>query len=57
MSYYEIRPDCGATLDPDEICDCKKTAASAANADDGKAERIASDSAPSVPEQEGGCQG
>lgn len=40
MSYYRTCPDCGAALDPGERCDCqddKKTAANAANIDDGKA--------------------
>lgn len=23
MAYYKICPDCGATLDPGESCDCK----------------------------------
>lgn len=23
MAYYRVCPDCGATLDPDEKCDCK----------------------------------
>lgn len=25
MSYYRTCPDCGAHLDPGEICDCKDT--------------------------------
>lgn len=25
MSYYRTCPDCGAHLDPGEICDCKET--------------------------------
>ena len=24
MSYYDICPECGATLDPGEKCDCKE---------------------------------
>jgi hypothetical protein len=24
MSYYHICPECGATLDPGETCDCQK---------------------------------
>lgn len=24
MAYYKICQDCGANLDPDEVCDCKK---------------------------------
>lgn len=24
MPYYKICQDCGASLDPDEICDCQK---------------------------------
>lgn len=35
MSYYRTCPDCGATLDPGEQCDCikEKAATSAANTD------------------------
>lgn len=37
MAYYRICPECGAALDPGEVCDCKKeTARSAANTPDGK---------------------
>lgn len=36
MSYYITCPDCGVHLDPGESCDCKKTAADAANTDGGK---------------------
>lgn len=38
MSYYRSCPSCGANLDPGERCDCQneKTAADAANIDDGK---------------------
>ena len=56
MAYYKICPDCGAALDPDEICDCKKIPASAANTGEDKAETIEPDSALSVPETEAGCQ-
>lgn len=27
MAYYKICPDCGATLDPGEKCDCRAEAA------------------------------
>ena len=27
MSYYRICTTCGAHLDPDEVCECKKEAA------------------------------
>lgn len=43
MSYYRTCPYCGANLDPGERCDCqdnKKTALSAANAEDGKVEKV-----------------
>ncbi len=43
MSYYRTCPDCGAHLDPGEVCDCqteKKAPASAANTGEGKAEHI-----------------
>ena len=46
MSYYKVCPNCGAHLDPGEVCtDCreKKTAASAPNADDGKVEHVLTD--------------
>ena len=41
MSYYRTCPICGANLDPGERCDCRdeKTAADAANIDDGKVEQ------------------
>lgn len=42
MSYYRLCPCCGAALDPGERCDCKdekKAVVSAANTDNGKAER------------------
>lgn len=26
MSYYDVCPECGATLDPGEKCDCKEKA-------------------------------
>lgn len=26
MAYYRICPDCGASLDPGETCDCKRGA-------------------------------
>ena len=41
MSYYRTCPGCGANLDPGEVCDCQneKTAADAANIDDGRVER------------------
>lgn len=32
---YKTCPLCGANLDPGERCDCKKTAVSAANTDNG----------------------
>ena len=39
MSYFKTCPRCGAHLDPGDVCDCKeRTAQSAANALDGKAE-------------------
>ncbi len=42
MSYYRICPTCGAHLDPDEVCECKKEAAlGATNTGNGKAEQIA----------------
>ena len=25
MSYYRICPECGAALDPGEMCDCKES--------------------------------
>lgn len=47
MSYYRICPECGAALDPGEVCDCrtskaeqfgsKKAVANAVNTDNGKA--------------------
>lgn len=38
MNIYKTCPLCGANLDPGERCDCnKKTAVSAANADNGGA--------------------
>jgi len=47
MSYYRVCPFCGAHLDPGETCDCcqgkEKTAASAANTDGGKAEKVTTD--------------
>ena len=41
MSYHRTCPVCGANLDPGERCDCQdeKTAADAANIDDGKVEQ------------------
>ncbi len=55
MSYYRPCPICGANLDPGERCDCRdeKTAADAANIDDGKAEwdLTAPNSASSIAEQ------
>ena len=27
MAYYKTCPDCGAALDPGEICDCREKAA------------------------------
>ena len=40
MAYYKTRPECGAALDPGEICDCKENAAlDAANIRDGGAEQ------------------
>lgn len=41
MPYYRTCPNCGAHLDPGEVCSCqneKKAAANAANTGDGKAE-------------------
>ncbi len=47
MSYYRTCPFCGSNLDPGEICNCRqgkeKAAASAANTDDGKAEKVTTD--------------
>lgn len=41
MSYYTTCPDCGAHLDPGEVCECKKEAAlGATNTGDGTAEQI-----------------
>lgn len=42
MSYFKVCPHCGAHLDPNETCDCrdKKTPASSAKADEGKAEKV-----------------
>ena len=47
MSYYKLCPECGAALDPGEVCDCrtskaeqfgsKKAVVNAANTDNGKA--------------------
>jgi len=49
MSYYRTCPYCGVNLDPGEVCDCRekeKALASAANADESKAEQnITPDSA------------
>ena len=40
MAYYKTCPECGAALDPGEICDCKEKAApEAANNRSGKAEQ------------------
>ena len=25
MDYYRICPDCGASLDPGEVCDCQRS--------------------------------
>lgn len=44
MGYYHTCPRCGAHLDPGERCDCRgneKTPVSAANADEGGVEQIA----------------
>lgn len=39
MAYYKTCPECGAALDPGEICDCKEKAAQdAANIQNGKSE-------------------
>ncbi len=46
MSYYRICPDCGAHLDPGEVCDCRdaeKAHVSATNADEGGAEHVTHD--------------
>lgn len=57
MSYYRICPNCGAALDPGELCDCKEKAAQGAtNTQDGKAETLTRDSTLIVPEREGDCQ-
>ena len=41
MSYYTTCPDCGAHLDPGEVCECKReTALDATNTGDGTAEQI-----------------
>lgn len=58
MSYYKTCPYCGAHLDPGEVCDCtKKTAADAANIDDGITEiKTQNDSTPIVQGGEGSCQ-
>ena len=50
MSYYRLCPECGAALDPGEVCDCrtsngfsenqteaKKAVVNASNTDNGKA--------------------
>lgn len=31
MSYFHTCPNCGANLDPGEICDCKRNAAPSVN--------------------------
>lgn len=33
MAYYQSCPECGANLDPGEVCDCKKKAAEDATPD------------------------
>lgn len=38
MSYYRVCPDCGACLDPQEICDCHtgKAASGGPNSESGR---------------------
>ncbi len=46
MSYYQVCPNCGAHLDPGEVCDCRdteKAPASAANANEGGVEHVDQD--------------
>lgn len=56
MSYYRTCSNCGANLDPGEICDCqdkKEAAQGATNTQSGKAEQKSDElqcSASSVPE-------
>lgn len=43
MSYYRTCPNCGANLDPGEVCDCRdkeSAAQGAANTQDGGVEQI-----------------
>lgn len=40
MPYYKICPNCGAALDPGEVCDCQKEAApDATNIESGEADQ------------------
>lgn len=51
MNYYRTCPHCGAHLDPGEVCDCwknEKTAPSAANTEDGRAEHVDYDASVSI---------
>ena len=61
MAYYKTCPECGAALDPGEICDCKEKAAlDAANIRGGRVEQESgklSYSAPIVSTEKGECQG
>lgn len=45
MSYFRICPNCGANLDPGEVCDCRdgKALASADNAGEGRVEHVLTD--------------
>lgn len=46
MSYFKTCPDCGAHLDPGELCDCReneKTNASSSTADGGRVETVVAD--------------
>ena len=61
MSYYRTCPDCGAALDPCEVCDCqdKKEAAPVLQHRNGKAEQKSHElqsSALSLSKGEGKCQ-
>ena len=59
MSYYRTCPHCGGALDPGERCsDCEKekTAASAANTDNGVVDLIGTRSASIIEHKTGGLQ-